>query len=86
MTARRPRYRVERVPGSAELQALQDRLGPVLDRLSRDADTNEDAAGNAALGSGTAYTPAVAADWNNDAPATVADALDRIAAMLGPIT
>jgi len=32
------------------------------------------------------YTPAVAADWNNDAPTTIAAALDRIAALLGPIT
>lgn len=32
------------------------------------------------------YTPANNADWNNDPPASVQAALDRIAAMLGPIT
>lgn len=32
------------------------------------------------------YTPADAADWNNDPPDTVQAALDRIAAQLGPIT
>lgn len=33
-----------------------------------------------------AYTPSDASDWNDDAPATVKAALDRIAAALGPIT
>ena len=32
------------------------------------------------------YTPGDAVDWNNDAPTTIAAALDRIAAFLGPIT
>ena len=32
------------------------------------------------------YVPAVAADWNNNPPKTVQEALDRIAAALGPIT
>lgn len=31
------------------------------------------------------YTPADAADWNNDAPTSVKEALDRLAAALGPI-
>lgn len=33
-----------------------------------------------------AYTPASDADWNGDPPATVAAALDRIAAFVGPVT
>jgi hypothetical protein len=33
----------------------------------------------------TEYTAAVSADWNSDPPATIAEALDRIAAVLGPI-
>lgn len=32
-----------------------------------------------------AYTPTVAADWNNDPPTTFAEALDRIANAIGPI-
>jgi hypothetical protein len=32
-----------------------------------------------------AYVAADAADWSNDAPATVKEALDRLAAALGPI-
>ena len=32
------------------------------------------------------YTPTTAADWNNDPPATIQAALDRIAAAIGPIT
>ena len=31
------------------------------------------------------YTPAVSGDWSGTAPTTVAAALDRIAAALGPI-
>ncbi len=31
------------------------------------------------------YTPADAADWTGTPPATIAEALDRIAAALGPI-
>ena len=31
------------------------------------------------------YEPADAADWNNDAPTSITEALDRIAAALGPI-
>lgn len=32
-----------------------------------------------------AYTPAVSGDWTGSAPTTIAAALDRIAAALGPI-
>jgi len=35
---------------------------------------------------GVIYSPAIPADWNNDPPETVAEALDRIAAQIGPIT
>jgi hypothetical protein len=35
---------------------------------------------------GVNYAPTSAADWNNNPPATVQQALDRIAAALGPIT
>ncbi len=31
------------------------------------------------------YSPANSAHWNADPPATVAEALDRIAAMIGPV-
>lgn len=31
------------------------------------------------------YSPAVAADWSGTPPSTIAEALDRIAAALGPI-
>jgi hypothetical protein len=31
------------------------------------------------------YAPAVPADWSNSSPVSVAEALDRIAAALGPI-
>ena len=38
------------------------------------------------LGSGSvSYTPASSTNWNDDPPATIAAALDRIAARLGPI-
>jgi hypothetical protein len=43
-----------------------------LDRMRADA------------GDGT-YTPAVIAHWNGTAPTTIAEALDRIAAFIGPI-
>lgn len=38
-----------------------------------------------APGDATAYTPAVGADWSDDPPATIAEALDRLAAAMGPI-
>lgn len=38
-----------------------------------------------AAGSATAYTPAVSADWADPDPTTIAEALDRIAAAVGPI-
>lgn len=31
------------------------------------------------------YTPANVGHWNGTAPATIAEALDRIAAMIGPV-
>jgi hypothetical protein len=40
---------------------------------------------NYGQGSNVGYTPAVLADWSGVAPANLADALDRIAAALGPI-
>lgn len=47
---------------------------------------NTGAAGaDGADGDATAYTAANAADWNGSAPTTIADALDRLAAALGPI-
>lgn len=83
--SRPARYAVERVAGSPELERLQDRLRPVLERMSRDADGAETSAQGAATAGGTAYTPANASDWTGTAPTTVAEALDRIAAALGPI-
>lgn len=84
MPPRQSRYQVERVPGPPELEALQDRLAPVLERLSQDADEGASAAEGAATAGGTAYTPADPAAWGDDPPSTVGDALDRIRAELGP--
>lgn len=33
----------------------------------------------------TAYVPAIVANWNGTAPTSIANALDRLAAHLGPI-
>jgi hypothetical protein len=33
-----------------------------------------------------AYTPANVSDWNGSAPTSLQDALDRIAAFVGPVT
>jgi len=38
-----------------------------------------------ATGASASYTPADSADWTGADPTTVAEALDRIAAALGPI-
>lgn len=40
---------------------------------------------NDTTGEQVAYTPAVAANWTGTPPTTIAAALDRIAAALGPI-
>lgn len=38
-----------------------------------------------ATGAGASYTPANLAKWSNITPTSIADALDRIAASVGPI-
>lgn len=73
--AAQPRYQIERVPGSPDVEALQDRIMPVLERLSLD---REEAAPAATAG-GTSYAPARTADWAGTAPTTLAEAQDRIA-------
>jgi len=35
--------------------------------------------------SGTAYSASSSADWSGSPPATVAEALDRLAALVGPV-
>lgn len=52
-----------------------------------DAQTAQTAAeaAQAAAEAAAAYTPAVTANWTGADPTTVAEALDRIAAALGPI-
>lgn len=83
--AARPRYQLERVSGSPDVEALQDRIVPLLEQLASDRASGDTAASAAATAGGTSYTPASAADWNGDPPSTVAAALDRLAAALGPI-
>ena len=85
MSGRPARYAVERVAGSPELERLQDRLRPMLERLSQDADSADGAAQGASTAGGTTYSPANASDWTGVPPTTVAEALDRVAAALGPI-
>lgn len=60
--------------GNAATRGLEDRTEQALERLYGEATS-----------AATAYTPAVAADWSGDPPTTVQEALDRIAAALGPI-
>lgn len=69
-----PSSNLENTNLMAELEAFKEDVNAQLSTL------NTDVSGS------SAYTPAVDADWNNDPPATFADALDRIAAALGPIT
>lgn len=58
----------------AGLQGLvQGDIEEAFTRVRKDLDS----AGN--------YTAAVAADWSGSPPATIAEALDRLAAALGPI-
>lgn len=86
MVAKAARYKFERVHGGPpELSALQDRLGPLLERISGDTESAASSTEEAGTADGTSYTPAVAADWTGTAPTTVQEALDRIAAALGPI-
>lgn len=40
---------------------------------------------SASLGEATAYTPSNVSDWSGTAPSSLQDALDRLAAALGPI-
>jgi hypothetical protein len=64
-----PRVNLESLTGRPEADARN--IQRALDRM-------------AASGS-ISYSPANAAHWNSDPPSTVAEALDRLAAMLGPI-
>lgn len=84
MAARASRYQLERVPGPPELEALQDRLAPVFERLSQDADDGASASEGAATAGGTVYTPADPSAWGGATSLTLDEVLDRIAASLGP--
>lgn len=89
MAAKTPRYQLERVHGSQEIQDLQDRITPVLEKLSADVDSAETRAGSASTSVGTAYKPADPDVWGSDsAPKSVEDALNalvaRIAALESP--
>lgn len=81
-----PRYQIERVEGDESLSRLQESVQRALTEVSADRDDNASAASTAATATGTSYTPGVAADWaTSGAPTTIQEALDRIAAALGPI-
>ena len=64
--------------GDPRNRAIEDRVEAALQRAREAASSEATAA--------SSYTPASSADWNNDPPTTVQEALDRIAAALGPIT
>lgn len=79
MSAKQARYKLERVQGSPEIGQLQDRLGPVLEKLSKDTEDGVSNAATAATAGGTSYTPVDASDWAGTAPATIQQAIDRLA-------
>jgi len=59
--------------GTPGMDALEGNVQRALDQVRGRVDTL------------TAYAPASPADWTGTPPATLAEALDRIAAALGPI-
>ena len=69
-----------------QLEALTGRPEDDRGRLQRVIDGLRTDIVDASAADAVTYTPASAADWNGTPPATVGEALDRIAAMLGPIT
>lgn len=71
-----PRYRLETGGGDGTAQRA-------LDAVSGDVDAVESRVD--ALEADQPYTAANATDWSGTAPTTVAAALDRLAAALGPI-
>lgn len=64
--------------GRAVLESLTGRSEDDRGRIQRALD-------RASSSGGVSYTPASVAHWSGTAPATLQDALDRIAAMIGPI-
>lgn len=79
-----PRYQLERVESDDQgLAQLQENLQRVFETMSSDTDDNQSAAISAAAGTGTSYSPAVAANWASPAPTTVSEALDRLVAAVG---
>lgn len=62
---------------------------PVLEALTgrpeADRGNVQRALNRAGSSEGTSYTPANVVHWNGTAPTTVQQALDRIAAMIGPV-
>lgn len=64
--------------GQPAFVALENNVRRALERA--------DAAARSAQTAAQAYTPADPAAWSGSPPATVQEALDRIAAALGPIT
>jgi hypothetical protein len=79
VSAKRARYKLERVQGSSELGQLQDRLGGLFEKLSKDTEDGVSSASSAATAGGTSYTPADALVWAGTAPTTAQEAYDRLA-------
>lgn len=61
-------------------------LGPLISKLQQDIEGSLARSSKNSISSAQKYSAASAADWDDNAPTTVGEALDRIAAMLGPIT
>lgn len=76
--AKRPRYQIERVSGSPELEQLQDRLYPLLEKLSVHAESTDTAAGDAATAGGTSFV-GDSEVWATSTPTTVGEAIARLA-------
>lgn len=71
--------------GSGDLLVVLNSLSAVVSMTQSDV-TGTITYLNSVSASLMQYTPASLANWNNAAPTSVADALDRIAAFSGPIT
>lgn len=69
------RYTLER-SGRPELEQLERNVQRALDRVSVRT------RGLATPSEASAYTPSTPADWSGDAPTTIGEALDRIAAVV----
>lgn len=72
-TARRPVV-LERTAGN---EGVDGNVQRALDQVR--ADMDDDAV------TATLYSASTPADWSGDPPATIAEALDRIAAAVGPV-